>query len=127
MLYEVITINRRTEGLVQPGLLGAGYQIDDFYADRNRFNVITSYSIHYTKLYEQGLQPPRPDREPRSRVHADSAHAAAAQRAGRATRRLSDRSRPTSRRSRRRRSRARAAARALRDRRPRCRRVVGLV
>ena len=55
MLYEVITINRYEDGYYE------NKTFDRFNVDRSAFGrgvlfVITSYSIHYTKLYE------RPDR-----------------------------------------------------------------
>ena len=75
MLYEVITItggevraNRRGEKGLQPVTLTPEGQKDPLFAGfANRFtafqwhNVITSYSIHYTKLYEGlGRLKPRP-------------------------------------------------------------------
>ena len=76
MLYEVITeVDRARSGFLNNNRLGAGGNVfagkDQFVVkgkqifsiDPNRFHpgvidVITSYSIHYTKLYE--TQPERP-------------------------------------------------------------------
>jgi hypothetical protein len=47
-----LVINRLTETMVQPGLLGPEYYIDDFFADRDRFNLLVKTSARL--LYSNG-------------------------------------------------------------------------